>query len=548
MDMVIGEMACKADALSDAPKTLAEALSRPDKDLWWQAAVKEVQALEESGTYTIRPKQLGDKPIGSRWVLRVKRNPDGSVERYKGRVVAKGFSQKPGIDYEETFSPTAKWAALRAILALGALEDMEIESVDISSAFLNGELDKDITMNVFEGLRDMRPHLFKDGPKRDSDWVLELHTSLYGLKQSPRQWYKKLHSVMCELGFERVQCDNSIWVYKKDSTRIIVPVYVDDMTIVAKNKSDVAWVKSELKKHFKLRDLGPTNFLLGVHVTRDRSRHMLQLSQRQAIDDILAKFDITGLNTVKSPMDPNVKLSRSQCPQTEAEKAKMQSVRYREAVGSLMYLAIATRPDIAYAVGVLSRFSSNPGPEHWTAVTRVFRYLKGTKDYKLTYAPDPKSKSLFTTYCDADYGGDPDNMRSTSGYVVKMGTGAISWKSKLQTICALSTTEAEYISAVTAAQEMLWLSNLFKELGYPVTSAMPLFIDNKSAIAVAQNPEHHGRMKHLDLRYYWLRDTVEAGIIKVAYVNTLEQPADVLTKNLGTNKMPIGCSLLGLQV
>ena len=176
-------------------------------------------------------------------LLRVKRNPDGSVERYKGRVVAKGFSQKPGIDYEETFSPTAKWAALRAILALGALEDMEIESVDISSAFLNGELDKDITMNVFEGLRDMRPHLFKDGPKRDSDWVLELHTSLYGLKQSPRQWYKKLHSVMCELGFERVQCDNSIWMYKKDSTRIIVPVYVDDMTIVAKNKSDVAWVR-----------------------------------------------------------------------------------------------------------------------------------------------------------------------------------------------------------------------------------------------------------------------------------------------------------------
>ena len=185
----------------------------------------------------------------------------------------------------------------------------------------------------------------------------------------------------------------------------------------------------------------------------------------------------------------------------------MRLVPYREAVGSLMYLAIATRPDISYAVGVLSRFSTNPGPAHWKAVKHLFRYLQGTKDLKLTYSPDCQSQSIFSTFSDADFAGNPDNLRSTSGYVIKMGTGAISWASRLQTINTLSTTEAEFVSAVSAAQEMLWLQNLLTELGFP-TSSLPLYIDNMSALSVAKNPEHHGRMKHLDLRFYWLHDTV----------------------------------------
>ena len=547
LDMVFTELACKADASSDSPRTLAEAMKRPDREHWWAAAMEEVDALEQNGTFTVRERTPQDRPIGSRWVLRVKRNADGSIERYKGRVVAKGYSQRPGFDFAETFAPTAKWAALRAILALAALEDMEVESVDISSAFLNGELDRDITMTVFEGLPEMRPELFPKPTKHLSDWVLELNKALYGLKQSPRQWHKKLHSVMSEMGFERVQCDNSIWVFKKESTRVIVPVYVDDMTIVARTKTDIGWVKTELRKRFKLRDLGPVSFLLGVHITRNRSSKSLSLSQRQCILDILSKIGMADYNPVSTPLDPSHKLSTLQSPQTDAEAAEMRSIPYREAVGSLMYLAIATRPDIAYAVGVLSRFSSNPGMAHWKAVKHLFRYLQGTKDIKLTYAPDPLHKTLFTTYCDADYAGNPDSLRSTSGFVVKMGTGAVSWASRLQAMNTLSTTEAEYISAVSAAQEMLWLRNLFTELGFPV-SGLPLFIDNMSALSVAKNPEHHGRMKHLDLRFYWLRDVVHSGAIDVLHVPTLEQPADILTKALGKNKVADARLLLGLRV
>ena len=548
LDFVIAEQANLSDSTTD-PKTLKEALQRSDADRWYHAALEEVESLIENGTFTVRERKPGDKPIGARWVLRVKRKADGSIERYKGRVVAKGYSQRPGFDYTETFAPTAKWAALRAILATAALRDMEIESVDISSAFLNGDLQEDITMDVFEGLRDMRQDLFrKGGPKNDSGWVLELNKALYGLKQSPRMWHQKLHSAMTEMGFKLVECDNSIWVFLKGKTRIIVPVYVDDITIAGESKSEVKWVKDELKRRFKLRDLGPVSFLLGVHVTRDQSKRMLSLSQRQAIVDMLKKFDMEDCKPVGTPLDPGSKLSIADSPQTIEDAAVMRSKPYAEAVGTLMYIAIATRPDIAYAVGVLSRFSSNPGVAHWKAVQHLFRYMQATKDLKLTYAPDPSQTDLFTTYCDADFAGNIDNKRSTSGYVVKIGTGAVSWSSRLQSFNTLSTTESEYVAAVAAGQEILWLRNLFMELGFPVDSGLPLCIDNQSALSVAKNPEHHGRMKHLDLRFYWLRGTVHSGLITLRYVPTAEMPADVMTKPLARIKVAEMRGLLGLRV
>ena len=224
----------------------------------------------------------------------------------------------------------------------------------------------------------------------------------------------------------------------------------------------------------------------------------------------------------------------------------MKDIPYRQLVGALMYLAVATRPDIAYAVGVLARFGANPGPAHWKAAKHLCRYLQGTKDMKLTYAPDPKSKEMFTTFSDADHGGEEDSRRSTSGMVVKMGTGAVSWASRLQPVVTLSTTEAEYISAVSAAQEIIWLRNLFTEFGYEFSAPSTLYVDNQSALAVAKNPEHHGRMKHLDLRHYWLRDVVEAGIIDVHYLPTALMPADIMTKALGRLKVADMRGMLGV--
>lgn len=544
------EFALRAQAFKAAspfqsePRTFKEAMARPEPEAshWLKAATAEINALVENGTFQLVELPPGQRAIGSRWVFKVKRNADGSIERYKGRVVAQGFSQRPGFDYTETFAPTPQWAALRAILAVVALEDLECESVDISSAFLNGVLQETVFMRQPEGFEEKGP-----------SWVWRLIKSLYGLKQSGRVWHLKLNSALESIGFKRIVCEHSVWVYLRDGVRIIIPVFIDDMTIAAKSKSDIQKVKDELKRHFKLRDLGPTSFLLGVEITRDRTARTLCLNQRQYILDLLKRFGFENLNSVTTPMDPNIKLSSSMSPKTPDEIAAMHNIPYTSAVGAFGYLATASRPDISCTVGNLARFSKNPGWQHWLAVKHLCRYLIGTLDYKITYSPLDHSSipslppGIFQTYTDANHVGDPDTGRSTSGYVVKVGTGAISWRSRLQTLVALSTTEAEFIAAVAAGTEIKFLRNLFTAMGYKFDSPSVLHIDNNSALSVAKNPEHHGRMKHLDLRFYWLRDEVEKGTISLKWIPTDEMPADILTKALGRVKVLTMVKLLGLR-
>ena len=306
-------------------------------------------------------------------------------------------------------------------------------------------------------------------------------------------------------------------------------------------------IRDQLSQHFKLKDLGPTSSLLGVSIERDRSNRTIKLSQCQYVKDILNRFALGDVSTVSTPLPPGHQLSKQQAARTDEDVAYMRSMPYAQLVGALMYLAIATRPDIAHSVGLLARFSSDPGVAHWKALKHLCRYVQGTKDFKLCYSPDPAVKERFVAFADADFGGDLDGRRSTSGMVVKMGTGAISWSSKLQSILTLSTTEAEYISAVATGQEVLWLRNLFKEIVYEIKGASTLYLDNQSAIAVSRNPEHHGRMKHLDLRFYWLRDVCKAGLIDVKYLPTRQMPADILTKTLARPTVVEMCGLLGFE-
>jgi hypothetical protein len=255
---------------------------------------------------------------------------------------------------------------------------------------------------------------------------------------------------------------------------------------------------------------------------------------------------MSDCNPIGTPMDPGAHLSSSMSPQSPEEQKTMDKIPYLSAVGTLQYLATSTRPDISFTVGVLARFNSNPGIQHWNAVKHLFRYLKGTLNYKLVYGPTDSSQ-LFITYTDADHGGNPDNGRSTSGYAVVIGGAAVSWSSRLQPIVTLSTTEAEYIAAVEAGKELIWMRNLLTEFGYTHSSASHLLIDNNSAVTVSKNPEHHGRMKHLDLRSHWLRDTVEAGFIAPIHIPTTLQAADILTKPLKRQKIDVCLDLLGIQ-
>jgi hypothetical protein len=366
------------------------------------------------------------------------------------------------------------------------------------------------------------------------------------MKQGGRCWYKKLDQVLQREGFRRLRSDASIFVWEDTYSKVIVPVFVDNITLASKSKLKIQMLKALLAKHFKLRDLGASKQLLGVKILRNCTKGELGLTQRGYVRDILTRFGLSDCRPVLTPLDPGTRLNASLAPSTPAEVAFMRTVDCIGAVGALMYLAIVTRPDIAYAVGVLCHFMANPGPEHWKAAKYLLRYVAGTIDFCLLYKLDPNVPNLFRTYSDADLAGNVDTGHSTTGYVVKMGTGTVSWSSKLQSIVALSTTEAEFVTAVSAGQESIWMSQFLAELGYDTSGAAPLLMDNQLAIQVACNPEHHGRMKHLDLRYFWLRDEVIKGHLAPRYIPTAEMAADILTKVLARVKVETAREQLGL--
>jgi hypothetical protein len=288
--------------------------------------------------------------------------------------------------------------------------------------------------------------------------------------------------------------------------------------------------------------------LLGIQITRDRPKRTIALCQRLYILDILERFSMSNCKPVLTPMIPGLRLTAAMSPKCPEEVVAMKDIPYVSAVGALLYLATATHPDIAHTVSVLCRFNNNPGMQHWAAVKHLMWYLKGTVNLKLTYAPSPsRSDEPFVTYTDADHGGDPETTRSTSGYLLCIGTGAVSWSSKLQTLVALSTTEAEFIAAVEAGKEMFWMRNLLQELGFPVSAPSVFRIDNQSALSVVKNPEHHGRMKHLDMRFFWLRDAVVVQQkLTPVFVSTEDQAADALTKALPAPKFKKCRDLMGL--
>ncbi|CCA74092.1 hypothetical protein PIIN_08046 [Serendipita indica DSM 11827] len=341
--IVDGVEAALNTSTSREPTTLGEALKRPDGDKYVQAAIEEVRAHLENGTWKLVRLPQGKKAIGSRWVFKIKRDADGSISKYKGRIVAKGYAQREGIDYTETFAPTARFGALRTIIALAALEDWELESVDISTAFLNGEIDAEVYMQKPEGVEF-------EGYEGTS-WVLQLLKGLYGIKQGPRIWSVKLHTVLSEIGFKRLESDHSVFIYERDSVKIIVPVHVDDLLLASKSSEAIQMAKDELKARFKIHDQGPTSFLLGVKLERDRQSHTISLSQPAYIEQILETYKMQDCNGADTPMAEKPLLSTKDSPQTEQEKLEMQNLPYREALGKLIYLATATRPDISYAVG-----------------------------------------------------------------------------------------------------------------------------------------------------------------------------------------------------
>lgn len=417
------------------------------------------------------------------------------------------------------------------LLAMVAHQNLELEQLDVKTPFLHGELEEEIYMTQPDGFQV---------PGKE-DYVCKLKKSLYGLKQSPRQWYKRFDSFMIEIGYNRSPYDCCVYHNKlKNGSYIYLVLYVDDMLIASKDKSDIQKLKGLLSAEFEMKDLGAAKKILGMEIYRDRSQNKLFVSQKGYIQKILSRFGMSNAKALDTPSAANIHLSVSFTPKSAGEKEYMSRVPYASAVGSLMYAMVCTRPDLAHSVSVVSRFMSQPGKKHWQAVKRIFRYLKGTSDVGLIYRGD--IQCLVTGYSDSDYAGDVDSRRSMTGYVFTLGGSVVSWKATLQPTVSLSTTEAEYMALTEAAKEGIWLKGLVSDLGLCHDQAI-VYCDSLSAICLAKDQVHHERTKHIDVRYHFLRNEKR---IKVNKVGTADNPADMFTKSVPHSKFQHCLDLLNV--
>ena len=505
----------------EEPKTVHEALNGEQSIQWKEAMESEYSSLLKNDTWDLVPPPEGKNVVGSRWLLKVKRDENGSVDRFKARLVAQGYSQVKGVDYDEVFSPVARYSSVRSLLALANAQDLEIHQMDVKTAFLNGLLDCEIYMSQPEGFVD------PDKPNH----VCKLKKSIYGLKQSARCWNTTLDEYLNSVGYRKSNADGCIYVKSLKEVNghisfVILGVYVDDIIPVSNNPQLLKAEKAALCKRFEMTDQGEIHYLLGMSIKRERLCRTLTVSQLNYVEKVLEKFGMENSKPVSTPLELG---KRFQQLLPTDEPFDVQT--YQQAIGCLTYIATATRPDIAAAVGVLSQYMSRPSKDHWIGVKRVLRYLKGTLNYGLKFSAHDEDPELIG-YSDADWAGDVDTRRSTSGYVFQIGRSTVSWSSRKQATVAKSSTEAEYVALSSATQEAVWLRRLMEDLGKHLNVPTTIYEDNQGAIELAKNAKYHNRTKHIDICHHFVRERVVSNEIRVIYCPTGDMVADIMTKGL----------------
>ncbi|KAJ7962054.1 Retrovirus-related Pol polyprotein from transposon TNT 1-94 [Quillaja saponaria] len=479
---------------------------------WRQAMDEEIIAIEKNDTWELANLPKDHKAIGVKWVYKVKKNAKGEVEKYKARLVAKGYAQKQGINYEEVFAPVARLETIRLLISFAAHKHWKIYQLDVKSAFLHGFLEEEVYIDQPEGY-------VIEGQEGK---VLKLKKALYGLKQAPRAWNNRIDKYFQENGFVRCPHEYALYVKAHENGDVLfVCLYVDDLIFTGNNPIMFEDFKKAMTCEFEMTDMGLMSYYLGFEVKQNDGG--IFISQEGYAKDVLKKFQMLDSNSVNTPMECGVKLSKHDVGE------KVDPTLFRSLVGSLRYLT-CTRPDILYALGVVSRYMESPTSTHMKTAKRILRYLRGTLDYGLFYS----SSHIIDLvgYCDSDFAGDLDDRKSTTGFVFFRGNNAISWVSKKQPIVTLSTCEAEYVAATSCTCHAIWLRRLLKELQEPQKEATQIFVDNKSALALAKNPVFHDRSKHIDTRYHFIRECIAKKEVEVKFVKSLDQVADIFTKPL----------------
>ncbi|CAJ2632157.1 unnamed protein product [Trifolium pratense] len=508
------------------PKTFNQASKH---NCWITAMKEEIDALNANNTWSIVDLPKGKVPIGCKWVYRVKYHANGSIERYKARLVAKGYTQLEGVDYFDTFSPVAKLTTVKTLLALASIKGWYLEQLDVNNAFLHGDLHEEIFMSLPPGINI---HNSDTGTTK----VCKLQKSIYGLKQASRQWYSKLSESLISFGYLQSSSDFSLFTKFNDSSFTALLVYVDDIVLAGNDISEIKNVKSFLNDRFKIKDLGPLRYFLGLEVARNKEG--ILLNQRKYTLELLEDSgNLAGKSTL-TPYDISLKLQNSDSPLYNDE------TQYRRLIGRLIYLT-TTRPDISFAVQQLSQFVSKPRQVHYQAAVRVLQYLKTAPAKGLFYSSTSNLK--LSGFADSDWATCPTTRKSVTGYCVFLGSSLISWKSKKQSTVSKSSTEAEYRALASLTCELQWLMYLFKDLHISFSSPASVFCDNKSAIYLAHNPTLHERTKHIEIDCHIIREKIQSGLLRLFPIPSAAQTADVLTKPLHSPQFLHLISKLGLH-
>ena len=509
------------------PQTYKEAVNSTESLMWKEAIKSEIDSILHNHTWELVDLPSGCKPLSSKWIFKRKQKVDGSIDKYKARLVIKGYRQTEGLDYFDTYSPVTRINSIRMVLAIAALKDLEVHQMDVKTTFLNGDLNEEIYMEQPEGF---------SAPRQEMK-VCRLVKSLYGLKQASKQWHEKFDNVILSHGFKINECDKCVYVKDDEHGYVIVCLYVDDMPIVGSDDKMITSTKNMLNSRFDMKDMGLADVILGIKIKRTSDG--LVLSQSHYVDNILGKFDKDKSGIARTPVDVTLHFSKN-------KGESVAQVEYSRVIGCLMYLMSCTRPDIAYAVNKLSRYTSNPRAMHWQGIMRVLKYLRFTRDYGLHYTRYP---AVLEGYSDANWISNDKDSKSHSGYVFTLGGAAVSWKSSKQTVIARSTMEYEFIALDKCGEEAEWLRHFLEDIPRWPKPVPPICIhcDSQSAIGRAQNNMYNGKSRHIRRRHNTIKQQLSTGVISIDYVKSKDNIADPLTKGLNRELVEKSSKGMGLK-
>ena len=479
----------------------------------------EMDSIHTNNTWTLVPLPPHKNAISSKWVFKVKTNTNGQPPRYKARIVARGFEQQDGVDFGDTFAPVVRWETIRILIALATHLNWSIHQLDVLTAFLNGILTDEVYMYQPPGfIQRGTEHL-----------VCKLHKSLYGLRQSPRAWYARLHATLLAWQLIQSQSDPNLYFAHIKNHTIALLVYVDDILITGSNPRLITQLKEHLQCTFQTNDLGIIHRYLGVQF--EKASTGLHMHQTEYALSILSLFNMDDCSPSFTPLPEGLVLSKdSGTPPVDAKL-------YRMLVGKLLFLT-KTRPDIAHAVSVVSRFMQHPQETHLQAAKHILRYVRRYPNLGLFYKQG--GENYLHGYTDADYGQDIDDRISVGAYIFFIGKSPVSWNSKKQSSTSRSSCESEYRALARCSCEAVWIRRLLGELKVLSNEPTHIFCDNQSSIKLSYNPVFHEKSKHFEIDFHFTRQKVEENIIKVEFIPSQEQPADILTKSLGRIKFK-GC-------